>query len=131
MKTHIVTGIAGIVLLACGMTLPGCSGLDDLKVRNNYSFTIRLRYKAGGKKDKLIGVVPAHSSGSFAGAAGYDAGKVDYIKYENEQGKTLGALSRSGPNAGKRENVSRFNGAATWSVSVGPQTVPAQETRTA
>jgi hypothetical protein len=95
--------------------LAGCSGRDDLRVRNNYPFTIRLRSPYGDE----IGTVLSGDTKKFDGKAGYQGDSLDQIKYENEQGKVLGKLNRLSP-AAKREDVSRFNGAAIWSVTVGP-----------
>ncbi len=113
-KQTIRVGWAGIVLLAC-FALTGSSGTDDLRIHNNYSFAIRLRYQGG----ELIGTVPARGTRTFEKVAGLKGSSLDHTTYENERGKTLGRLSSTSPTA-KREHVSRFNGTAIWSVTVGP-----------
>ena len=102
-----------LLLLLAGLFLAGCSGLDDLCVINRYPFAIVLRQQGG----KTL-TVPARSTLTFHGAGGYEGNGMDNIQIEDAHHKPLQTLSQYSPNVEKQDE--RFNGAATWSVTLGP-----------
>lgn len=105
--------VSVLCLLFCGL-LSGCSGPDDLCVRNYYPFAILLRHKDGD----LIGDVPARSTRTFPSAGGFKGDWIDGIRYENEKHQTIGTLRKNDPKV--TSGGERLNGSVTWSVTVGP-----------
>ena len=99
-------------LLALPLASAGCSGQDHLRVSNQYPFPVRVRVRG-----QVIGTVPAGETRTFRGAAGYKGSLLRGAAFETEQGTTLGAVRED---MARREDVSRFNGVATWSVVAAP-----------
>ena len=114
-KNRISPLLSAFALIALSQMLCGCSGLDDLRIFNNYPFAVRLWHD----DHKLIGSVPAQAEKRFNRAGGYDGNGPDYIECTDERNKILGTLRAIGSDI-KREEISRFNGAAVLSVTLGP-----------
>ncbi len=109
---------AVVALLGLSQMVTGCSGLDDLRVINHYPFAVRL-WERWDKEQKLLGVVPPHTEQDFAKAGGFEGNGLNYITCADARDKKIGTLRQIGHNV-RREEVSRFNGTAVWSVTVGP-----------
>ena len=107
--------LSAFLLMALSQMLCGCSGVDALRISNNFPFAVRLWHS----DHKLIGSVPAQGEKEFSGAGGYEGDGPDYIKCTDERNKTLGTLRAIGSNI-HREDISLLNGAAVLSVTIGP-----------
>lgn len=72
-----------------------------------------MRYRDG----VAIGMVPAHGTATFEGAAGYKGDRLVGVTYEKEQGEKRGVVDalRVGHYAS-----GRGNGSELWNLTVGP-----------
>ena len=102
------------VLIALSQMLCGCSGPDDLRITNNYPFTVKL----WNSEHNLIGAIPRGAERDFKHAGGFKGDGLDFIRCSDEKNKIIGILRKVGSNI-KREEVSWFNGTAVWSVTLG------------
>jgi len=121
MKTRHLLGLAAVALPGM-MLIAGCEGSDDLRMHNNYPFSVRVRLSLqDGVTHKpvrqVIGIVPAHGVATFQAAASYRGGALGNIQYETIEGKALGSLSKTKPGT-TRAGTGSVAGGAIWDVTV-------------
>ena len=113
-KTKRLALLTGLVACAA-LFLAGCSGLDDLRVINNYPFAVRVRDENG----KVLGQTAAKSTETFSGRAGYKGHNLDGATFGNaDTGSRLGTIHGDDANVSQETKDGRF-GTKVWTVTLG------------
>ena len=114
-KQNLFKIVCLFALALLSQILTGCSGLDSLKICNNYSVSVYVWDDTRGFR----GTVKAHTTQVFAAAAGYRGDHLKEIRYRDVQGRILGPFDEKSPNVEKEDNPP-FGVTKTWAVTLGP-----------
>ncbi len=118
------------VLGLCTQLLSGCSGLDSLRIENQFAYPVFLRQHLGAMPSRPkagnLGWILSGESTFFSGEGGYRGEMPTDLEIARGCGKKLGTLEQVTLRK-QKEAIGGCNGSVTWYVVVGEKKKPLSE----